>query len=227
MDREERRLHAQLPQGSHEGRSTETAMGTSQQNSKRDSVREEGHSEISTFHRPTAAGKFLVNSGKKLWIRGVTYGTFRPGLNGDGYPDPATAESDLSQIAANGLNALRTYTVPPRWLLDLAYRHQLRIMVGLPWEQHVAFLEDQACARRIEERVRAGVRACAGHSTILCYAIGNEIPAPIVRWYGRRAVERYLERLYHAAKEIPPLNISTCPFSTLCASMSISNLRIA
>src|SRR5439155_12507809 len=162
MDREERRLHAQLPQGSHECRSTETAMGTSQQNSKRDSVREEGHSEISTFHRPKAAGKFLVNSGKKLWIRGVTYGTFRPGLKGDGYPDPATAESDLSQIAANGLNALRTYTVPPRWLLDLAYRHQLRIMVGLPWEQHVAFLEDQACARRIEERVRAGVRACAG-----------------------------------------------------------------
>ena len=184
-------------------------MGASQQNSKRDSVREEGDSEISTFHRPKAAGKFLVNSGKKLWIRGVTYGTFRPGLNGDGYPDPATAESDLSQIAANGLNALRTYTVPPRWLLDLAYRHQLRIMVGLPWEQHVAFLEDQACARRIEERVRAGVRACAGHSTILCYAIGNEIPAPIVRWYGRRAVERYLERLYHAAKEEDPEGLVT------------------
>jgi GT2 family glycosyltransferase len=35
---------------------------------------------------------------------------------------------------------------------------------------------------------------------VLCYAIGNEIPASIVRWHGRTRVERYLERLYHAAK---------------------------
>ncbi len=167
------------------------------------------HSQHSSFHRPTAAGKFLSNSGKKLWIRGVTYGTFRPRPNGDHYPDPATAEFDLSQIAANGLNAVRTYTVPPRWLLDLAYKHRLRVMVGLAWEQHVAFLEEIACARQVEERVRAGVRACAGHPAILCYAIGNEIPASIVRWHGHRAVERYLERLYHAAKEEDPDGLVT------------------
>ena len=28
--------------------------------------------------------------------------------------------------------------------------------------------------------MREGVRACAGHPAVLCYAIGNEIPAPIV-----------------------------------------------
>jgi len=163
----------------------------------------------SSFHRPTAAGKFLTNSGEKLWIRGVTYGTFRPRPHGDSYPDPAVAESDLSQIAANGLNAIRTYTVPPRWLLDLAAKHKIRVMVGLPWEQHVAFLEDKACTRRIEERLREGVRSCAGHPAILCYAIGNEIPAPIVRWYGRRPVERYLERLCRAAKEEDPDGLVT------------------
>src|SRR6059036_4193459 len=209
MDREERRLHAQLPQGSHECRSTETAMGTSQHNSKRDSVREEGHSEISTFHSPKAAGKFLINSGKKLWIRGVTYGTFRPRTNEDHYPDPTVVDLDFSQIAANGLNAIRTYTVPPRWLLDLAFKHKVRVMVGVPWEQHVAFLEDKPCAGRIEEWLRAGVRTCAGHPAILCYAIGNEIPASIVRWHGRRAVERYLERLHHAAKEEDPDGLVT------------------
>ena len=162
-----------------------------------------------SFRRPIVAGKFLTNSGSKLWIKGVTYGTFRPGRNGESYPDPATVESDLAQIAANGLNALRTYTVPPDWLLDLAYRHGLRVMVGLPWEQHVAFLEDRDCARRIEESLRAGVRACARHPAILCYAVGNEIPASIVRWHGRRAIERFLERLVRTAKEEDPDGLVT------------------
>ncbi len=39
---------------------------------------------------------------------------------------------------------------------------------------------------------------------ILCYAIGNEIPASIVRWYGHRRVEGFLERLYRAAKAEDP-----------------------
>jgi hypothetical protein len=77
-------------------------------------------------------------------------------------------------------------------------------MVGLPWEQHVTFLDDKKRARSIEARVRAGVRSCAGHPAVLCYAIGNEIPAPIVRWYGKRRVEQYLERLYRAAKQEDP-----------------------
>ena len=50
----------------------------------------------------------------------------------------------------------------------------------------------------------AGVRACAGHPAVLCYVIGNEIPASIVRWHGRRRMERYLERLYRAAKSEDP-----------------------
>src|SRR3712207_1346816 len=111
-------------------------------------------------------------------------------------------------MAANGLNAVRTYTVPPRWLLDTAQRNGLYVMVGLPWEQHVAFLERQR-ARSIQERLCAAVRKVAGHPAILCYAIGNEIPAPIVRWYGRRKVERYLERLYRAVKAADPGSLVT------------------
>ena len=61
----------------------------------------------------------------------------------------------------------------------------------------------------IEARVRAGVRACAGHPAVLCYAIGNEIPAPIVRWYGNRRVEQFLERLYRAAKDEDPEGLVT------------------
>ena len=63
-------------------------------------------------------------------------------------------------MAANGINAVRTYTVPPRWLLDLAAEHGLlrdgRPAVGaarrLPRRRRRA-------PRRSSERVRAGVRA--------------------------------------------------------------------
>src|SRR5918998_1837386 len=159
--------------------------------------------------RLRVGGKFIFVGEEKFYIRGVSYGTFRPGADGDEYRDPKVVEQDFAQMAANGLNAVRTYTVPPRWLLDTAQRHGLYVMVGLPWEQHVTFLDDAERARSIEQRVRAGVRACAGHPAILCYAISNEIPASIVRWYDRRRVERYLERLYRAAKDEDPEGLVT------------------
>ena len=112
--------------------------------------------------RPHVGGKFIYLGDQKLYVRGVTYGTFHPAADGTEYHDPECVERDFAQMAASGLNAVRTYTVPPCWLLDAAQRHGLRVMVGLPWEQHVAFLDDRERIRSIEERVRAGVRACAG-----------------------------------------------------------------
>jgi hypothetical protein len=83
-------------------------------------------------------GKFLFVGDEKLWIRGVTYGTFRPDSGWSmSIMIPRPSSMDFAQMADSGLNAIRTYTVPPRWLLDAAQRHGLRVMVGLPWEQHV------------------------------------------------------------------------------------------
>src|SRR6266540_1722661 len=162
-----------------------------------------------TVQRPRSEGKFLYVGDEKFWIRGVTYGTFRPDSSGSEYHNPEIVQRDFALIAANGMNAIRTYTAPPRWLLDAAQRSGLRVMVGLPWEQHVAFLEDRKGLRSIEERVRAGVQSCAGHPAVLCYAVGNEIPAPIVRWHGRRGVERWIERLCRAVKEEDPGGLVT------------------
>jgi glycosyltransferase involved in cell wall biosynthesis len=138
---------------------------------------------------------------EKLYVKGVTYGTFVTDANGVELHDPERVRADFDAMAANGVNAVRTYTVPPRWLLDLAEESGLHVLVGLPWAQHVAFLDDPPLTREIERDVRSGVRSCAGHPAVLGYAVGNEIPAPIVRWHGRRPVERFIERLYTAAKE--------------------------
>ena len=145
-------------------------------------------------------GKFLWVGEEKFYIRGVTYGPFHPDPNGVSYPQPRVVEQDFAAIAANGLNTVRTYDVPPRWLLDLAEERGLRVMVGLQVEQRASFLDDAKVARQIKELVRSKVRACAGHPAVLCYVIANEIPASIVRWLGARQVERFLEELCRLGK---------------------------
>jgi GT2 family glycosyltransferase len=167
------------------------------------------HLPAASVVRPEIRGKFLYLGESKFLVKGVTYGTFAPRAAGGEYGSAEAVDRDFAGMAAHGFNAVRTYTVPPRWLLDSAARHGLRVMVGLAWEQHVAFLDDRRRARSITERVRAGVRACAGHPAVLCYVIGNEIPAPIVRWHGGRRVERFLERLYRVAKAEDPGGLVT------------------
>ena len=54
------------------------------------------------------AGKFLWVGQEKLYVRGVTYGTFRPGMDGSAFPSPKVVEQDFSQMSANGVNAVRT-----------------------------------------------------------------------------------------------------------------------
>ncbi|MPZ23592.1 MAG: glycosyltransferase [Dehalococcoidia bacterium] len=151
--------------------------------------------------RPRVHGKFLIAGDEKLCVRGVTYGTFEATGNEAQFPDAEIVRDDFRQMAAYGINSVRTYTVPPIWLLDLALQHGLRIMVGLPWEEHTAFLDDRRACEDIERRVRLGVRACDGHPAILCFAVGNEIPASIVRWHGRQRVQLFLRRIFEAAKE--------------------------
>ena len=159
--------------------------------------------------RPETRGKFLFVGSHKYWVRGVTYGTFRPDAQGEQFPPPEVVANDFALMAANGINTVRTYTPAPRWLLDEAQRHGLRVMVGLAWEQHVTFLDDAPLQRRILGRVRAGVRRCAGHPALLCFSIGNEIPPSIVRWHGRRAVEAFLERLFKLVKQEDPQALVT------------------
>ena len=154
--------------------------------------------------RPRVEGKFLYVGDEKFYVRGVTYGPFRPEEDGCEYHTPDVVDRDFAQMAESGINAVRVYTVPPRWLLDVAQRHGLRVMIGLPWEEHITFLDNRKLAQDIERRVREGVREATGHPALLCYTIGNEIPASIVRWFGHRRIEAFLERLYQAVKEEDP-----------------------
>ena len=154
--------------------------------------------------RPEVRGKFIFAGGKKLFVRGVTYGPFAPRPDGSLYGTRESVSADFAQIASLGANSVRTYTVPPRGVLDVAHEQGLRVMVGFGWEQHITFLDKRQLRRSIEDSVRKGVQQCAGHPAILSYTIGNEIPSPIVRWYGPERIERFLSRLFNAVKEEDP-----------------------
>src|SRR6266568_1487293 len=134
--------------------------------------------------RPRVRGKFLFLGEEKFWVKGVTYGTF--------------AQDE------NGINVVRTYTVPPRWVLDTAWRNGLRVMVGIPVEVPMALIDEPGKPDEIEDWARKQLRTCAGHPAVFCYTIGNEIAPSIVRWQGRRRIEKFLERLYCVAKQEDP-----------------------
>jgi hypothetical protein len=162
-----------------------------------------------TTGRTSVKGKFLYVGAKKFYIKGVTYGTFAPNENNVQFPDVAVIEEDFAIMAREGINSVRTYTVPPIYLLDIAARYKLKVMVGLPWEQHITFLDTSKRRKSIIKRVKEGVLSCENHPAVLCYTLGNEIPAQIVRWYGKTKIERFLKSLYQAVKEVDPEGLVT------------------
>src|SRR5262249_607892 len=116
------------------------------------------------------------------------------------FPAKDVVERDFRAIADAGMNSVRVYTPPPLWLMDVAAACGLRVMIGLWWEQYSAFLDDQAGAKGIFRELRKTVSRLAGHPAVLCYAVANEIPASIVRWYGKSRIERFIARLCAAVK---------------------------
>ena len=163
----------------------------------------------SIVNRVNIKGKNLYANGEKFYIKGVTYGTFKPDEDARQFPTRDTVEKDFALMATNSFNSVRTYTVPPKYVLDLALKYGLKVMVGLPWEQHITFLDTAEQRKDIIQRVKDGVLSCENHSAVLCYTIGNEIPATIVRWYGKAKIEGFLKLLYKAVKQADPQGLVT------------------
>jgi O-antigen biosynthesis protein len=188
----------------------------------------DGDHQVNVTSRATVTGKFLQLGPERFWVKGVSYGTFAPDTDGRHFPPPARIAEDFALMRRAGVNTIRTYTVPDQRLLDLAQQHGLRLMAGVPWADHVAFLDDRRLCKAIRRDVVVNVRALASHPAVLMLALGNEIPAEVVRWLGPERVERFLAELYADAKAIapdtiftyvnyPPTEYLNLPFVDLCA----------
>ncbi|MDG2305572.1 MAG: glycosyltransferase [Candidatus Binatia bacterium] len=158
----------------------------------------------SVSERVHVDGKFFRVGDERLYVRGVTYGPFRPTDDSEPFPTRDQVARDFELIGRLGANTVRTFTPPPLWLLDQAAKSGLRVIAGIPWSQHVCFLEQGGPARDARDRV-ARVAAVQGrHPAVLALLLGNETPADIVRWEGPARVERFLRELAEAARERAP-----------------------
>src|SRR5438552_12350123 len=140
-------------------------------------------------------GKFFFADGAKYFVKGVTYGPFGPGSHGAQFPETQIVERDFALMRGAGVNTVRVFTVPPLWLLDAAEEAGLKVLVGLPWSQHVAFLDSAPIQAQIGEAIIGGVRACSRHPAVFAYLVGNEIPPDMIRWHGAEEVRRFLKEL--------------------------------
>jgi O-antigen biosynthesis protein len=159
--------------------------------------------------QPVVSGKFLEAQRERFLIKGVSYGTFAPGGDLSLFPPPDRIAADFRAIAQLGANTVRTYTPPSLELLDEATRHGLRVIVGVPWPQHIAFLDSHQTRSGIRSDVRGHVERLAAHPATLLFALGNEIPPGVVRWYGRRKIEGFLGELCDEARSASPQSLLT------------------
>lgn len=129
----------------------------------------------------------LISTGDQHWelrvndrpceIRGVTF---------SGTGGPSAYDEDCRQLAAIGVNTLRTWGAGPdtRALLDAAHKHGLRVLLGL-WFRHgrpgaeaddsFDYTSDTAGIAAQHNAILETVRAYKDHPALLAWGVGNEV----------------------------------------------------
>ena len=159
---------------------------------------------LSSGEKVRPSGKFFYLNDDKFVLKGVTYGPFAPSAEGAPFPERRKVELDFSLISELGANTLRTFTPPPKWLLDRAAVYGLRVIAGIPWAQHIAFLDSRRTQAEIRKTIAQSASAGRGHAAVFAYLVGNEISPEIVRWYGAKRVRNFLRELVDVAKTADP-----------------------
>ncbi len=150
------------------------------------------------------AAKFFFDGDRKFFVKGVTYGPFKPDADGNYLGRPEQAGVDLALMGEAGLNVVRIYHSPPRWFLDRCAAAGMRVLVTLPWEKHIEFLRQRSTRKQIVDNVRSSVKEHAGHPAIFGYLVGNEISSTMARWLGTARVTEFVEELIQIGRAIDP-----------------------
>ena len=151
-----------------------------------------------------AVAKFFFEGDRKFFVKGVTYGPFKPDALGDYLGTREQAVRDLTQIRESGFNVVRVYHCPPRWFLDACAEAGVRALITLPWAKHIEFLSQRSARNEIIRSVSNAIKMHAGHPAILAYLVGNEIAPQMVRWLGVRRVTEFVEHLINIGRNLDP-----------------------
>ncbi len=159
---------------------------------------------VSSQSPVTVDGKFFRLGDAKFYPKGVTYGPFAPDDDGTHFATREQTAKDFAHIRELNANVVRIYHVPPRWFLDLAAEHGLKLFIDIPWNKHLCFLDSAARRKEACEFVRNAVFNCARHPAVFAFSVANEIAPDIVRWSGAEAVAEFIDELAAAAKDVDP-----------------------
>ncbi len=158
----------------------------------------------SSHPRITVDGKFFRLGGRKFYVKGLCYGPFAPNAAGQPFASPEQTAADLARIQSAGANLIRVYHVPAKWFLDLALEHELKVLVDIPWNEYVCFLDSKIHRDRARDALRRGVLAAHRHPAIFAFNVAHEIPPDIVRWSGAARVADFIDELAAEARRLDP-----------------------
>jgi O-antigen biosynthesis protein len=159
---------------------------------------------VSSRPRVSVDGKFFRLGEKKFYVKGLAYGPFAPNAAGHCFASPEQTIADMAQIREAGANLIRVYHVPAKWFLDLAAERSLKVLVDIPWNKHLCFLDSRQQQTELRETVRRAVFACSRHPAVFAFSVANEIAPDVVRWSGAQAVADFIDDLVQVAKQADP-----------------------
>jgi GT2 family glycosyltransferase len=157
-----------------------------------------------THGRVRVAGKFFQLGPHKWYLKGVSYGPFAPNSDGEFLPDRPQLLADFRHLHTLGANAVRLYHVPSRHVLDAALEAGLRVFVDVPWQKHRCVFDDWPSWEESYLSVRRTAKTLGNHPGVFAISVVNEIPNDIVRFYGARRVEKFVDELLDTAKQECP-----------------------
>src|SRR5260370_9015806 len=86
----------------------------------------------------------------------------------------------------------------------MAAERNLWVLVGIPWAEHVCFLDSEEVTGGGRRRVSGVGEAWRNHPAVGAFLVGNEIPPDIVRWYGPQRIAGFLRELVGMIKSVEP-----------------------
>src|SRR5262245_50762837 len=113
--------------------------------------------EVASRGRVSVDGKFFRLAARKFYVKGVAYGPFPPNSAGQPFASVDQTAADFAKIRELGANVVRVYHLPGKWFLDLAEQHGLKVMIDIPWNKQLCFLDSSAHRAAACEAVRHAV----------------------------------------------------------------------
>src|SRR3954447_7390417 len=115
---------------------------------------------VSSVPRVTVDGKFFRLGEKKFYVKGVAYGPFAPNAAGQLFASPEQTAADFAQIRELGANVIRIYHIPGKSCLDFAAAQNLKVLIDIPWNRHLCFLDSPEYRAQAREAVSRAVLSC-------------------------------------------------------------------